>query len=239
MDDYSFGDINVGVVAGFGGLNFGDEGTIDPAQIAINIETNGDQNRGVTPQFVLIDVHDRDRSANEGRPCFKQIEAVLLRVAGDRLNIVSHPLNDDLKRRFRVQYENWKANREGADLIEGTPLKAWPVINSALVKELEALHIFNVEGLAAISDGNLHQSPSLRDLRNKAQVWLQTAKEGSQTLRLQAELDREREARADMQRQLDEMAALIKTMNTPADPPAADPPRRGPGRPPKVREDAA
>lgn len=139
---------------------------------------------GVTPEFVITVQPNVIKAKEEGRPIFDEVETVILHVAGDSWNHVSKPVDDAVKQRFPIQYAAWKANRTESMTATGTPLSQWPAINAAQVKEMEAINIYNVEGLASVADINLSKSHSLRQLRDKAAAYLDAAKNGAGTSQL-------------------------------------------------------
>jgi len=190
------------------GAFFGFGVTEDPASMQRN-----DSTANVTPEFILTLEPDIAGAKREGRPVYRDRETVILHVAGDQFNAVALPVDDGVKRRFPAQYEAWKSNREARLTVSGTPLQNWPVIGPAQVAELNAMKVFNVEGLANIADVNLNKSPTLRELRTKAIAWLAQAKGGAEVTRLATEneaLQAKLSEQADMLKALQEqMAELI------------------------------
>jgi hypothetical protein len=170
-----------------------------------DLSTDSKSSNGVTPEFLMTLRPNKKKSQEEGRPMFDEVETVILHVAGDPWNHVSKPVDEEVKNRFRLQYANWKANREAAMTISGTPLSEWPILNKAQVAELNALFIYNVEGLSNLPDISLSKSHSLRELRQKAIDWLATAKDGA----VVAHLNEENEL---LKSQLAQMAASIAAL---------------------------
>ncbi len=166
-----------------------------------------DANKGVTPEFLLTPEPDIERAKAEGRPCYRDRETVLLHVSGDPLNTVSAPVDEKIKRRFPEQYKRWSENRSQSITVSGTPLAQWPVIGPSHVRELEALRIYNVEGLAEVADVHLSRSPSLRELRAKAVAWLASAKDNAEVVRMASELEKRDAMLAEMGERLKALEA--------------------------------
>lgn len=170
-----------------------------------------EQNKGVTPVFLNSPIHNEAKSAVEGRPIFDSIEICHIYVAGDPFNQSSCPVDDKIKQRFPNQYRAWKEKGEGRK-VTGTPLRSWPLLTSANVAEFEALHIFNVEGLAAIADTSISKAQGLREWREKAKAWLASAKDGAASVKYAAENAQLRDdlaaTQADMKRLIERITDL-------------------------------
>lgn len=189
-----------------------------------------EMNKGVTPIFFVQPVLNPKRSAEEGRPQYDEMEFVRILVAADQFNQIVNPVDDVMKQRFAPQYARWQANKSERH-IDGTPLRMWPPLTIVQIAELEGMNIFSVEGLAAVADSNMHRSQSLRGLRDKAIVWLETAKGSAETLRQAEENDRLREEMAELRKTIAELSDRVGRGVGDVDEPAEG--RRGPGRPRK------
>lgn len=181
------------------------------------------QNKGVTPVFFTEPIPDDKATESAGAVRMREQEMVRIIVAGDMLNVACSPVTDDIKQRFAVQYDVWKTKRIEQH-IEGTPLKNWPLIPPLRIAEFNAVNIFSVENLADISDTNISKLVDGRIWREKAQAWLQSAKDNGAAAKYAAENERLRGDMAEMQKQIDSLVA------------AQNEEKRGPGRP---RKDAA
>lgn len=184
-----------------------------------------EQNKGVTPIFFMEPIKNPGKSEKEGRPIFDEVERVRIIVAADQFNQIVHPVDDLIIERFPDHYRRWKENRT-ARHIDGTPIREWPLVGPAQVAEFEGMGIFNVEGLASVAETSVNRSQDLRAWRQKAQVWLASAKDNALAVRMSAENET---LRAEMAKMREQMAALAAHVNS-------DDERRGPGRP---RKDAA
>jgi len=203
MDDYlgGVGDPFATVQGGFGGINY--------AQM----------NKGVQPIFFVEPVEDQAASERDGVPRYREEERVRLIVAGDMFNQPVHPVDSNIKERFPLAYEAWKAKRQEKH-IDGTPLKQWPLLSPVQIAEFEASGIFSVESLRDIADTNVNRIADGRIWREKAKAWLEQAKDGAAATRLAAENERLREQLERLEKRIDEMDKEAV--------------KRGPGRPAKA-----
>jgi hypothetical protein len=167
-----------------------------------------EMNKGVTPIFFTIPVQDFAETEKEGRPRFREMEHVRIVVAGDMLNVGTYPVTDVERERFSEAYRKWKEGSKERH-IEGTPLSQCGLLTPIQCKEFEAINIFSVEQLAGVSDTNIQRLPDGRIWREKAIAWLATAKDSAAATRYAAENERLRDDMAEMQKQMDDMAAQI------------------------------
>ena len=181
------------------------------------MNTQNQSNGGVFPFFKIRAVEDKPRSLEEGRPIFKEVEWVEIRIAGDTKTVVSKKVTDEHRQRWPEHYARFKAGI--ADPIIGTPLSQWPSLSTARVAELKALNIHTVEDLAGLSDSGI-QNIGLggRDLVAKAKAFMDAAKGNASVEKLAAENNRMKEELEMLKRQIAELGAE---------------PKRKPGRPRK------
>lgn len=149
------------------------------------------------------------RSREEGRPIFDDVEMVKIQIVGDPKNTLIAPASYASKRNpetgepwpYSEQYpEHYRYFKDNADQqrAAGTPLTEVPWLTAAQRAELKALKIYTVDGLAML-DGTMLQRIGMggRELKNKAQAWLDAAAGHAAESRMGEELaarDREIEA---------------------------------------------
>lgn len=141
-----------------------------------------------------------------GRPIFKSVEMCEIRVPGDKDNIVRDRvarMRPDPRQRFPVQYAKFKAGESSQ--IVGTLLREWGLITTAEAKTYEAVGIFTVEQLAALSDQNAQQFRGSLVDRQRASDFLAMAQG-------QAPLAEARAEAARMRQELDELHQQMKEM---------------------------
>jgi hypothetical protein len=163
------------------------------------------QNDGITPIFFHSTVQNFAKTETEGRPIFDEFEFCRILIAGDPHNAHVEPVTDAVKRRFAAQYHEWKLGNEQRQQVTGTPLRQWPLMTPAKIAEFEALHIYNVEGLAQLAEVHLQRGFDLREWRERARAWLESAKDGSAAARYAAENEK---LRGDLGRVTDQVAVL-------------------------------
>jgi hypothetical protein len=93
----------------------------------------------------------------QGRPIFKDVEYIDIRVPGSRGTSVCRPARPADKQRFPEHYEAFK-NRVEAP-VSGTPLAEWALIPRSVVEQLSFANVKTVEQLAVLADsfaGQMH-----------------------------------------------------------------------------------
>jgi hypothetical protein len=120
-------------------------------------------------------------------------------------------------------YNAWKSNNEIPE--HGTPLAAWSGITPQEAEVLKQFNIPTVEELSVLQDSVMARIslPNIRAKRDMAQRYLASA-DTRKTEQALAEKDQQI---ADLQAKLENLAEMM------AERLEAEPPKRGPGRPPK------
>jgi len=129
------------------------------------------------------------KSEQEGRPVYEQRVFVRIMVPGDATSIIETPATEQHKDEFRRKYEQFLKGQK--DVIEGTPLVMWPVVNKSQIKECEFFEVRSVEQLADLSDSSCKRmGMGYMELRSKAKAWLLAAKDSALVTRQAADVER-------------------------------------------------
>lgn len=137
-------------------------------------------------QFHVLPMIDDVRSAEEGRPIYKDVDHVRIMQPGNKESIVDRPVTEMDIARFRQQYDNWKSGQE--ELIEGTPLEAWPEITRAQVEEMRYFNVRTVEQLADMADAHAQKFMGINALRKAARLYRDRAAKNAVSTKLQKQL---------------------------------------------------
>lgn len=146
------------------------------------------------------------KSEQEGRPVYEQREFVRIVVPGDATSIIETPATQEHREMYPRQYERFKKGIK--EIVDGTPLAMWPVVNKSQVKECAFFEVRTVEELAELSDTNCKKmGMGYMELRSKAKAWLLAAKDASVVTRQAAENDRLQAEIEALKEQIKELAA--------------------------------
>ena len=154
-------------------------------------------------RFFVLPMQDPVKSAEEGRPIFKDVVHIEIRVRGDRNNVIHKPVTEVEKRRFR---DAWRHYEQGNEMLQsGTPLSEWPSMTKSMVEEMKYFGFFTVEHVANARD-DIASKFHLFDLREKARHFIELAKGNAPLEALHKELKEERSEKEAMRQQLADMA---------------------------------
>lgn len=166
--------------------------------------------------FHAVQVKQNFRSTAEKRPIFAERIFIKKLVPGDARLVIDRPMRESDKDEFPVEWARWELKK--TNLVQGTPLDAWPVLSDTQKAELRALNIFTVDQMAGLSDVAGGQIMGFHDLRTKARAFVMAAKDSEQFDKIReamtnqlAERDAEMAAlKAQMAAQAEQMAGLLK-----------------------------
>lgn len=167
--------------------------------------------RGAFVRFFMQPVMNEQKSAQEGRPIYDDKEYCEIIVPGNKTNVPIKPVNDIVKRRFAVQYRQWKATGD-SNHLSGTPLVEITWLTRSRVEELAYYNIRTLEQLASVSDEVCTKLMGIYDLRRKAQAHVEAAKNAAPIELLQKRLDEKDAQIAALENELKEQAETIKDL---------------------------
>lgn len=165
-----------------------------------------DKRDTTVPRFYTEAVHNKAASEREGRPIYDDVEMVEILIPGDRRTTVVQYVNDEVKRRYRREYEAFTQNRDAP--VDGTPIDQLPGITRAMVEELRYFHVHSIETLARLSDEQMGKlGMAGRSLRDKAIRWVERTEGAAAEEKLAAENRQLRENMGLLEKQMADMQA--------------------------------
>lgn len=188
----------------------------------------------VTPFFRNEAVLDKKATTEAGRPIYRDVEMVEVRIAGDRNFAPVFPAHAMWERsigengaeeityamRWPEQYARFKQGT--TQVAEGTPLDELPFLTAARRSELKALKIYTAEALAALDGKNIKVlAGEGYKLKEQAQAYLDTARGTSKVVSLAADNAALREQLEALQRQVEGLLGQSQTPIPVVDVPAA------------------
>jgi len=161
-------------------------------------------------KFFLEPVQNKAKSKEEGRPIFEDKEFVQIMVPGDKDSVVIRQAFEADKARFPQHYAAFK-NKTG-DILEGTPLSAWPMVTRAQVEELAFFNVRTVEQLAGMADAQAQKFMGIKQLQSLARVFLEDAGKKAPLMKMQKDLEERDATIVAMQKQMDAMNTQLEKM---------------------------
>jgi len=143
-----------------------------------------------------------------GVPKYVDMDFITINIPGNRDLVVHTPVTDFYQWRFPLEYEAFKRGKEAA--VVGTPLEMWPALQPSQVAELKHQGVRTVEQLATLSDSSSGVLRGFYALKNKAQQFLDDAKDKNATAVVRAQLDeQEQRHKAELKAMEDRFAAML------------------------------
>ena len=121
-----------------------------------NFDRQSNKNAGddkLLVKFYIKARPDKGKTLEEGRPMFKDVEYIDIRIPGSRDGVGRRATDDD-KARFPLHYQAFK-NRTDEEFVEGTLLTEWSLIGRSQAEELAFFNCRTVEQLAEMDDKDL------------------------------------------------------------------------------------
>ena len=150
-------------------------------------------------------VKNEVKSIEAGRPVFDEIDLVKIITPGSRDSFVGDA-TEQYQERFPRQWARYKAGQD-QNIGNGTPLNLLPWMTVAQVAEFKAVGCHTVEQLVGMSDAISQKFMGHLQIKQRAQAYLDAAKDAAPILRLNAEVERR-------DQQLAENAELMKAMQS-------------------------
>lgn len=163
------------------------------------------------PRFHMEAVEDPIASESAGRPIFRSEERVQFIQPGNPNSPVQLVTNAE-RERWPEQYAAFRRGEEAT--VDGTPLEQWPFLKKNHVLELKAMGIFTVEQAAGLPDQACQKiGMGGTAIRENAKAYLNDA----DAMKIVSQSIADKEAAdakvANLERQLDEMRAIVDRLH--------------------------
>ena len=176
-----------------------------------NQQTEADKRLFV--QFFKDAVKNEIKSKEAGRPIFDEHDFVRVITPGSRDTVITRVADgSDYALRFHAQWARYKAGQNQD--VSGTPLSQLPWMSVGQVAEFAAVGCRTVEQLVGMPDNLSQKFMGHHQLKQRAQVYLDAAKEAAPALKLQAELEKRDLEIAELRTMIEAMSASKKAEQT-------------------------
>lgn len=173
--------------------------------------------------FKTLSVPNDEKSKKEGRPVYDDHEICEIRFSANKQTVGVFPAHEQYEwgedpvtgdrtrvtyaQKFNEQYKKFKAGAMQA--ASGTPVEELPFLTQGKRLELKALNIYTAEALAALDGNNLKMlGMGGRDLKNQAQLYLDSAAKSHDVMSVVAENE-------DLKRRIAALEALSASTKLP------------------------
>lgn len=172
--------------------------------------------------FYRKSVLNQARSREAGKPVFEGKDFVKIQHPGETLNVLDQPVREDHKQRWP---QKWAQYQSGINQIpDGVPINLLFPTRPEIESTLRSYNIHTVEQLAGLSAHAISTvGMGAQDWVNAAQRYMERADKGVNHHQFEKALaDKDTQIRA-LQRQVEEVTALVRQQQAPAAPNAAHP----------------
>lgn len=180
---------------------------------------------GLAVYFVEDAEVNHEVTAETGIQTYDNVTKVVVAPAGGRDKSNMHheiervlpdgtvKVNRDVAMKYAEQFKLYKAGTESE--ATGTPLRDILGMTPALIMNLKSKGIHTVEMLAEMPDNAGNDLMGFWDYRDKAKKHLELRDKNAPMIRMEAIEEKHKAEKADMQRQLDELRALLEDKTKP------------------------
>lgn len=177
---------------------------METLDFAMNFEENqqSEADKKLMVVFYKDVVKNELKSTEAGRPIFDEVDLVKIITPGSRDTFVGDA-TEAYQQRFPQQWARFKTGKE--QKMAGTPLSQLPWLSLAQIAEFQALGCYTVEQLVGMPDNVSHRFMGYHAIKQRAQTYLDAAKEAAPSLKLQAELQKRDD-------EIKELRGMIETM---------------------------
>lgn len=166
---------------------------------------------GLVVTFYIRSVQDIVMSRQQGVPMFKDVQYVKIFRAGELMNIVDRPIQDQDKIRFRHQWEQFQLNK--TQMPEGTPIDLLFPNHPSVADTLKSRGIFTIQQCAGLTS---HAIDGLgiggQEYVNRAANYMDAAKDGKNIIAMQEDLSRKNQQINSQQAQIEELISKVRDL---------------------------
>lgn len=167
-------------------------------------------------RFVLHPKIDQKATKEQGRPIYKDVPYVDVRIPGDRTSHIFRPAGDIDRQRWPKHWQAFLDKKEQPQ--EGTPLEHWPLITRAMVEELKYFNVRTVEQLAYMNDTSIQNFMGIRVWVDRARAFLAVAKKSKEAEEVAHELAKRDNTIMTLEQQVTELRQMVNELAAEKDP---------------------
>ena len=186
----------------------------DAIDFAMNFEEQQQQeaDKKLFVIFYKDAIKNEFKSTEAGRPIFDEIDLVKILAPGSRDNFVGDA-TEHYQNRFPAQWAKYKAGRD--QVMSGTPLNELPWLSIGQIAEMKAVNVHTVEQLCSIPDNMANKFMGYHAIKQRAQLYLDNARDNAPLLKMEAELQKRDDQIAELKAAVDAMTAARKAESLP------------------------
>jgi len=163
-------------------------------------------------EFFMKAIEDKHRSAQEGRPIFREVPLIKVITPGSR-DAMATKATENYQRRFPKHWDRFQRQLE--QVMEGTPLEQVPWLTVGVIAELKGVNCMTLEQLAGMSDQLASKMMGMHGFRQKAKAFLDAASAAAPFTQMQAQLEERDVEIAVLKQQVAQLMTMAAKAATP------------------------
>jgi len=166
---------------------------------------------GLIVNFYMKSVRDQLETRKQGIPIFNDVVFVKIFRAGELLNVIDRPKEENDERRFARQWNNFQDRK--IQVPEGTPIDLLFPNNPGIADSLRARGVYTIQQCANLTAHGMDGiGMGAQEYVNRAKKFLEMAGSGSNVVKMQEELAEKDKQIAFLKRQSDEMIESMRLL---------------------------
>lgn len=172
----------------------------------------GGGDRTLVVMFYMKPVHNPQKSNEQGRPFYEDKIYVRIHPPGERLNIADRPATEDDKRRFPMQWNQFKDNK--LQTADGTPVELLYPDQPSIAAMLRASGVQTIEHCAGLSGTAIDSiGMGAQKYVNDAAKYLEASNKGVAASQLRHELEERDNQIRTLTKQIDMLKEQLAKIN--------------------------
>ena len=169
-----------------------------------------EHDKALLVKFFIKPREDKEASRKEGRPIFKDVEYIDIKICGNKNSGACRPATTADKKRFPEHYRRFK-DRQDQNIGVGTPLTEWPPCSRSRAEELAFDNVKTVEQLANMADSQVGKFMGLYKLKQQAIDYLEATKANKPLFELSEKNRKLEEQVAELQATMSKLLEAVET----------------------------
>lgn len=161
--------------------------------------------------FYLRPIKDEKASREANRPVHINVDHIRIQHPGESSTVIDRPANNEDKYRYRDQWSRYIQDKE--QVPEGTQIDLLFVNNPAMAENLKAYGVWTVEQCANLSASAITNiGIGGQDFVNKAKAFLESASQGANFLKLERDLNEQKQQNRLLQTNYENLKAQFNAL---------------------------
>lgn len=143
-------------------------------------------------------------------PIYEPKTFITILIPSDNTLRIEREVKGPEKKQYPVEWARWQQTKQNR--MPGIPLEQWPALSDTQRVTFRAMNIFTVDQMANLDDAGVARIMGGVELRRRAQAYIEQGKDVELLTQVRKEAA---DVQATMQKQIDELRALLESQTAP------------------------